>query len=391
MFVLLVGTDFLGLMPFAGFVNINTKPVILMKCVIFLFFATKTYNPRNKIDKWFLYLWIAFALNKVSSVFFRGQAISEVPFQGNFIYDFGFYYVIAYIKPSVRQIEKSIVYLGSAALVLYFIQYILLPTPILESLSEGWRSMDTVSNFDVKRFSVTGEIVVFLLGLVSLNRYLLSKRAIYLFIVLSVLIFTVLHGYRSVIFAYLVSCLLLYFKINGFYFNKTTVSLIMLVLCFIFLLIFTPIFDDILGPIREKNEYQSSLSFQEIDRVIEFNYFYENIGKPFEWLFGAGFIGKNLSNLSLFINWVDLGFIGLSFMGGILLTVCWIRLLFFGTLQTPICQVYIYAFCLFLFLGTLMTAVAFLDKSIIIQSLLFYFINRVQYEEYIRRYFAARQ
>lgn len=381
-FVLLLGTNFLGLMPFAGFVNINTKPVILIKCLIFLCFAIETYNPRNKIDRWLLYLWIAFALNKVSSVFFRGQSISEVPFQGSFIYDFGFYYIIAYIKPSVRQIEKAIVYLGAAALILYFVQYILLPTPILESLTEGWRSKESVSEFDIKRFSVTGESLIFLLGLFYLNKYLLSSRTIYLFVVLGVFAFTFLHGYRSFIGAFVIACIVLYFKINGFHFDKTTVSLLMLVLCFLFLLNFTPLFEDVLGTINEKNEHQVALKFQEIDRVIEFKYFYDNIRKPFEWLFGAGFFGKNLTDLSIFINWVDLGFIGFSFMGGILLTICWIRLLCFGFRTASIGKVYIYAFCFFILLSSITMSGAFSNKSVIIQSLLLYLIRRIQFEKY---------
>lgn len=380
-FVLLLGTNFLGLMPFAGFVNINTKPVILLKCVIFLFFAIKTYNPRNKIDRWLLYLWIAFALNKVSSVFFRGQAISEVPFQGSFIYDFGFYYIIAYIKPSVRQIERAIVCLGVAALILYFVQYVLLPTPILESLAEGWRSKESVSEFDIERFSVTGEILISLLGLFYLNKYLLSKKLIYLLVVIGAFVFTILHGYRSAILVYAIICLLLYFKINGFHFNRTTISLLTLLFCFLFLLNFTPIFDDILGTINEKNERQAALSFQEIDRVIEFKYFYDNIGKPFEWLFGAGFIGKNLTDLSSFINWVDIGFIGLSFMGGILLTICWIRLLCFGIRSYQLSSMYVNVFFLYIILSTILLPTAFNNKCIVVQCLMLYAVKRTALEE----------
>ena len=358
-----------------------------MKCGIFLFFAIKTYNPRNKIDRWLLYLWIAFALNKVSSVFFRGQSISDVPFQGSFIYDFGFYYIIAYIKPSVRQIEKTITYIGLAALALYFIQYFLLPTPILESLGSGWRSADDVAIFDIKRFAVTGEVVIVLFGLFALNKFLLTKRLLYLLVVLFAFAFTVLHGYRSFIGAFVIACMVLYFKINGFHFNKTTVSLLMLVLCFLLLLNFTPLFEDVLGTIAEKNERQSALSFQEIDRVIEFKYFYDNIGKPFEWLFGAGFFGKSLTDLSIFINWVDLGFIGFSFMGGILLTICWIRLLCFGFRTAPIGKVYIYAFCFFILLSSITFSGAFSNKSVIIQSLLLYLIRRIQFEKYFQSMF----
>ena len=188
-FILLLGTNFLGLMPFAGYVNNNTKPVILVKCIIFLYFAIRTYDPRDKFNKWLIYLWIAFFLNKFSSVIFRNQNLSNVLFQGSFIYDFGFYYIISYINPSVRQIEKVISYLGLSAIIIYFIQYAVLPTPIVESLSESWRSQDFVSEFDIQRFTITGEAIIILYGLLSFNLYLLNKKKKYIIVILVTFIF----------------------------------------------------------------------------------------------------------------------------------------------------------------------------------------------------------
>lgn len=378
-FVLLLGTNFLGLMPFAGYVNGETKPIILAKCLIFLFFAVKTYNPKNKFDKWLLFLWVAFLINKLSSVLFRNQSIFEVPFQGSFIYDFGFYYIISYIKPTIHQVEKAILYLGTTALVIYFIQYAMLPTFVVESLVSGWRSKDIVGEFDIKRFTITGEAIILLYGFLSLNRFLYNRCKVYIFAVLATLGFVILHGYRSIMFAYVFVCIILYFKVNRFRFNKATLGIILLFIGFIFLVNCTSLFDNVLATIADKNEHQSSLAFEDLDRIIEWSYFYENIGKPWEWMFGAGFIGKNLTDQSIFINWVDLGFIGLSFMGGLLLTCCWLKLLFLSICRQRIGYEYIMLFPIYLILSTITLNVAFSDKCIIIQSLFFYLCAKVNF------------
>lgn len=382
--ILLIGTNFLGLMPFAGYVNNNTKPVILVKCIIFFYFAIKTYDSRDKFNKWFIYLWIALLLNKFSSIYFRDQTISDAIFQGAFIFDFGFYYIISYINPSVRQIEKVISYLGLSAIIIYFIQYAVLPTPIVESLSESWRSQDFVSEFDIQRFTITGEAIIILYGLLSFNLYLINKRKKYIIVILATCVFIILHGYRSMMFAYAIAFLFLYLKVNGFKLNKTTFSIIFLLLIFVYILNSTSLFDNVFTAISEKSESQYSSTFQELDRIIEWNYFYENINKPFEWLLGAGFIGKNLTDQSLFINWVDLGFIGMSFMGGILLTYCWIKLLLLSIHKSKANYTYIAAFSIYVILSTITLNIAFADKCIVIQSLSFYLyvkLNMIQKNE----------
>lgn len=374
--VLLIGTNFLGLMPFASFVNSQTKPFILLRCLIFLFFAIKVHKSHRKYDKWLLFLWGAVLLNKISSIYFRNQSITEVFFQGAFIYDFGFYYIIAYINPTIKQMEKAILYLGGCALCIYFLQYFLLPLPIVESLAMGWRSRSETQAFDIMRFSVTGEAFIFLLGFFSLYRLLKTKSTRDIVIILLTFAFTILHGYRSLMLAYLIICVYLYFRINGFHLNKSILSIIIIITCSVILIGNTTIFDEIINQITQKSEAQSETSLMELDRVIEWNYFYEKINKPWEWLFGAGFIGKNLTDPSLFINWLDLGFIGVSFMGGILLVYCWIRILLFTTINNR--KIYTTSFNLFVIISTLTFSTAISNKGIIIQCLVFYLIYKMQ-------------
>lgn len=381
--VLLIGTNFLGLMPFASFVNSQTKPFILLRCLIFLFFAIKVHKSHRKYDKWLLFLWGAVLLNKISSIYFRNQSITEVFFQGAFIYDFGFYYIIAYINPTIKQMEKAILYLGGCALCIYFIQYFLLPLPIVESLAMGWRSSSETQEFDIQRFSVTGEAFIFLLGFFSLYRFLITKNKIDIVIILLTFAFTILHGYRSMMLAYLIMCVYLYFRVNGFHLNKSTISIIIIIVCSVVLIGNTSFFDEIINQITQKSEAQSETSLMELDRVIEWNYFYEKINKPWEWLLGAGFIGKNFTDPSIFINWVDLGFIGVSFMGGILLAYCWIRILFINTLNKLYFKkkVYLTSFNYFIIASTLLLPIAINNKCIVVQCLVLYLLFKYKQEE----------
>ena len=378
MVILLLSTNFLGLEPFADLVNANTKPIILLKCLILLPFTIKIGKRKNEYTKWLLFLWIALVLNKISSCYFRGQSLAEVPFQGSFIYDFALFYLIAYINPSIKQMEKAIIYLGIAALTIYFIQYLLLPKPIVESLTSGWRAISDTKEFDIQRFSITGEIVIFLYGFYALNNFFIQRKGKYIIVVLAVLAFTILHGYRSLIVAFLVALVFLYFKINGLRFNKTTFSITALVVLSIFLINYTSIFDNVLGTINEKNEIQSSNSFAELDRIVEWNYFYNSIGKPWEWIFGAGFIGKNFDDIELFFNWVDLGFIGLSFMGGILLSFCWLRMILLNMQKCEKKYFFLSAFSLFLIVASIALPTAFTNKAIVFQVLSFYLFFKLK-------------
>ena len=379
--VLLIGTNFLGLMPFASFVN--NKPFILLRCLICLLFATKVHNSHRKYDKWLLFLWGTVLLNKISSIYFRNQSITEVLFQGAFIYDFGLYYIIAYINPTIKQMEKAILCLGGSALCIYFLQYFLLPLPIVESLAMGWRSSSETQEFDIQRFSVTGEAFIFLLGFFSLHRLLKTKNKRDIVIILLTFAFTILHGYRSLMLAYLIICVYLYFRVNGFHLNKSTISIIIIIVCSVVLIGNTSFFDEIINQLTQKSKAQSETSFMELDRVIEWNYFYEKINKPWEWLFGAGFIGKNFTDSSIFINWVDLGFIGVSFMGGILLTYCWIRILLTNTLNKFHYKKTVYAtsFNYFIIASTLLLPYAINNNCIVIQCLVLYLLFKYKQEE----------
>ncbi len=140
--------------------------------------------------------------------------------------------------------------------------------------------------------------------------------------------------------------------------------------------LFSNLFNDVLQLYKDKNSRMAN--YTDIDRVKEFIYFYNSISKPWEWIFGAGFIGINFKKDLISHNWVDLGFIGMSFMGGIILTFIWIRLLLLNLRKIPTRYIYLSAFSIFIILSTITLNVAFADKCIVIQTLAFYLFHKVK-------------
>lgn len=85
-----------------------------------------------------------------------------------------------------------------------------------------------------------------------------------------------------------------------------------------------------------------------------------------------------LPSMLSWVNWVDLGFIGVSFMGGILMVICWIRLLLLNMTSIPVQYKYLAAFSLFLIGSTLTLNTAFADNAMAVQAFALYFGSHVK-------------
>lgn len=374
--ILLIGTHFLGLEPFAYYINKGnlTYFIQVLSLTPLAIYITKRY--RNIYIKWLFLLWCFLLINKISSIYFRNIPLTNSIFQGVYVYDFLFFYLFYFLNPSIKQMERCIIYLGSAGLIIYFIQYCILPIPIVESISQGWRISGEYNKIDIQRFSITGEGIIYLCGLLSLNKYLLNRKITFLVICLLALSVSILHGYRSITIGYIFSFIFLYYKINGLKLNKNFIYVLFIFIIVMSFVLFSNLFNDVLQLYKDKNSRMAN--YTDIDRVKEFIYFYNSISKPWEWIFGAGFIGINFKKDLISHNWVDLGFIGMSFMGGIILTFIWIRLLLLNLRKIPTRYIYLSAFSIFIILSTITLNVAFADKCIVIQTLAFYLFHKVK-------------
>lgn len=329
---------------------------------------------KSKYKTWYTLFIIALITEYISSNYFEKAEITECIRTSSFTHYLFVFFPLALISPSINDIEKGIVWLGRIALVVYFVQYLLLPYPIVQSLAAGWR-LTSSSEFDIVRFNVVGELIMFFYLFYSFDRYLKNSDKISLLPVSLVVLMCVLHGYRSWILA-MVFCMLVQFFIRrGVKLSFKTIGFTLFTVMIIYVLSSLQVVQDVWEAMSDKNDNQfaAGRTFADLDRFIEFEYFYESrIQNVWEWMFGSGFLFGRADEGS-FVNWVDLGFIGLSFTGGIFMTVCWLRLLLLN-FSNKIDKEYLYLkiFTLFVLLGTLTLPLAFNDKAPAIQALALY-------------------
>lgn len=377
-FIMLYATNFCGFELIAGLYPKGNMSYELPLLALMIYCGTKI-KEKSEYKKWIYLLFVTLCLNYISTIFFEGRGLVNAMRTSSFVNYLFLFFPIVVIRPTIEEVEKVIKYLGLLCLTLYFIQQAILPIPIVESLTSGWRKANDAGVFDIKRFTITGEIIMFLFQLMSLNKYFVTKNKKELLYVILVFTMCVMHGYRSIILSMLISLVYIFHKVKGVKLNAQTISFIVFFILIYYSISFTPFVQDILGTIAEKNEQQftANSSWREIDRVIEFDFFLnQQLQHPLEWVFGCGFLAKdeyqNAGVISHFINWVDLGFIGLSFMGGILMTFCWLKLLVLNMRKTSSNYAYLAAFSIFVIISTISLPIAFNDKAPAIQALAFY-------------------
>ena len=184
----------------------------------------------------------------------------------------------------------------------------------------------------------------------------------------------------------LLSLAYIYHKVLGIKLNFKIIIIILIASIVFYLISFFEPIQDMLSIMSSKNtsQFQEGGGIIELDRYIEFTYFYNiQIQNPIEWIFGCGFLSKEeyrmATSIPEYYNWVDLGFIGLSFMGGILMTICWIKLLILNMKKKTTSYIYISAFSIFILISSLTLPIAFNDASPVIQTLSFYAAYQVTY------------
>lgn len=370
-----------GLYPLYDFMRGSGQSFELPILFIFFLCAVLGHDRVTIYRKWLFLFGGSLILNYMSTNYFEGRSLLTSVSSAAFVHGLFLYFPLAVIKPTIKDMENVIVTIGIYLLTLYFLQQILLPVPIVLSLLGGWRT--EAGEFDIARYSIGGELFMYLFQLLCLNRFLTSKKKIYLIGIITVAVMSLLHGYRSTMFAMIIALMYTYIRVNGIKLNSKTISVIIIVFVFCQFIDQIPVVGEVLNQISEKQESQFSAnsSWMDLDRVIELDFFYnQQIKSIWEWIFGCGFLSKDeyadLPQMFSWINWVDLGFIGFSFMGGILMTFCWIRLLLLNMAKFPIQYKYLSAFSVLVIFGTLTLNTAFADNATVVQAFALYLGSR---------------
>lgn len=381
-FLILLAIRCYGLTTFAFLEERFWSFTLYLIPLCLLFFLKKDFYGKS-----ISLILLAMIPNMISSKIFNGQSYYDSLLGLIFILHFAFYYLLLYLKPSVQLVEKLVLILASVGFAVYYVQYLILPTSILTTTS-GWRLVN--ADVDLWRFGLIGESILFLSFFLSLQKAIQTKKNKYKILCTIAIVFVILHGYRTMIFA--LACSTIYYFVSYYGIKKMNKSVLYIgvALCFMYLLFMTGLFDEQLSFMIDKTAQEAD---DDNNRVICFLFYYkEYLQSPIEWLFGGGFPAGDsnysdwMGQIKLFgsnvygrNNWVDIGFIGMSFLGGIVITIIWLWMLFKTILKAPRESLYVKSFCVFILVGTLTLPIGINDESIIIQCIGFYIASRTNY------------
>lgn len=373
--LLLIAIDFFGLIPFDFLTLRGMQLLIYVPLTVLGLFQRKTI-----MHKCIFAIYIAVFCNAISSFVYNSQSIIASLSASTFVFHFSVFFALYSIKPSYYELEKASINLAYIGLLLYFIQYIFLGVPILSSVT-GWRAEN---EYDLVRFDISGETIIVLTFLMFLNRMVLKfKRKYLVFVILSLLMF-LLHGYRSILIGVVLAFLFMYYRIYGLKKFYKFFLMACLAGAIVYGLTQFDFLKESLSFMSEKSANESG-DIESNVRIMELLYFYnEYLQSPFEWLFGGGFpgnssYGKYMQNIqdvgSLFygrVNWVDLGFIGMSFVGGLTLVILWLRLLLLTLKKVPTQYLYIGAFTIYIMASSITLNIGCTSSAIAIECVALY-------------------
>lgn len=373
--LLLIAIDFYGLIPFDFLTSKGMQLLIYIPLTVLGLFQSKTI-----MHKCIFAIYIAVFCNAVSSLVYNSQSIIASLSASFFVFHFSVFFGLYSIKPSYYELEKVVVQLAKIGLLLYFIQYIFIDVPILTSVT-GWR---VENDYDLMRFGVSGDAIIVLTFLLFLNRIVLKfKRKYLVFVILSLLMF-LLHGYRSILIGVVLAFLFMYYRIYGLQKFYKVFLMVCLAGVVFYGLTQLDFLKESLSFMSEKSANESG-DIESNVRIMELLYFYnEYLQSPFEWVFGGGFLGnssygKYMQNIqdvgSLFygrVNWVDLGFIGMSFVGGLTLVILWFRLLLLTLKKVPTQYLYIGAFTIYIIASSITLNIGCSSSAIAIECVALY-------------------
>lgn len=298
--------------------------VFILSLPLFISFLN---NKHKKLvfKKYIIFLGIALLANVIASYINRGQApywSLRTAYMTNFL-PLLFYCYLANNKTQIESIENIIGSLYIIFCICYITQYAILPHIIFTPLN--FTESET-------RFRMYGQTIVILGYFFSLNKYILTRRNLYLlYCFLGVCIFIML-GFRSMLLSLLICTVFMFYRTTKITF-KSLLSFLLLSTIFIFTLYQFDFTKNTIEAIINRSQEQN---FQNEDyiRIQEFEYFtQEHFINISDFIFGSGFpseqsaYGKYMLRLQQYNQygeyvasvgaWFDWGLLGLSWVAGI--------------------------------------------------------------------------
>ena len=354
---------------------------IIILCAIF-----KTINVQGYFKKIMLFFMLFLLCSVISCYIYEKQTFWLSITNLDFIAFFPFLSYFYMIKKrnnqfTINDIEWNIKILYIIIFFLFMIQYIILPNKIMH-----------LATFieDEKRFTIYGQIITLVAYFYYLNRYLITNKNKYLFLLIPELLIVFIQGFRSYIVVLIVVSILFLLNVGKL---KKMIAFALIAPILILLIIQVPIVNNAISNMQNR-QVEDNFSNEDYIRVRQFQYFTtEHFKSPVEYLFGSGFsnprssYGKNMLYLrgTTYENqtgpiggWRDWGLVGLSWMIGL---PCFLCILFciLKILQAKIPKQYLYLKYFYLFiLFTSVTSVEFYRwGSVFIHGVLFYLFEQI--------------
>lgn len=359
----------------------------VLKLINWLLLFTAVFFVKKKITKFDLFfklIGLSLVLNFVSSSYFRNQDFLVSLKTALFICQIYFFYVLIMFKPSIQYVERLIIIFSVVLCGFFMLQRIVYPIMIFDTNIGVSQASDT----NVVRWTFTGQGFLSLGVLCCLNRYFESKNLKYLYFTILLLGYFLLQGSRSLLFAIVVAIIYFMYKKGLFKLSVKNLFKFVIIVFGFFALSYVPVVNNVLNYSVERTLADSEKDSDYV-RLVQLNYFTnDHFKSPIEYFFGSGFPGDSkyghamadqadaLTNLDP-INWVDLGFLGLSFIAGIPFTVVFLFLLVregFRKEYSPN-SYYIQCWYIFLIAATITYPTAFNSGNMIIVALSLYILE----------------
>lgn len=295
-----------------------------------------------------------------------------------------FYFLLIYLNPSARAIEKCLFFLSLSFSLCYIYQYIVYPKLVFVGEWEDGYGDEEI------RIRMIGMCLASLGIFMGANKMLMNKRMdismFYLCAIGFVLLF--LFGFRTLLIIVLIMLLILYYRLMRFSF-KSFIRLGIGCLL-IYMITLLPFVEQIIDHMLMRNETQNFYN-KDYVRILTFQHFISNHFSTWqEWFFGSGLVNRNLNtSYSLYIqriesyglHYMDLGLLGVSWMTGVLsiIAMTWYV---FKAYFTKLSKEYYYLgiWFLFLFLSSFTTAEFVRPGCFVIQALVLFLIDKLSFQ-----------
>lgn len=352
-------------------------------CFIVFFKVDKRHFP-NYFKNYFQLFFFSLIFSAFSCLYFHDQNLLSTLIAMRYLFYIFIYFQLRRLKISISWIEKLIIGCGLIYLLVFFAQVVLFPFKIVET----GRIVET--DRGLLRFRIEGAGFMMLTAFLCLNRFLMKKGYIYLFVYLVCFYGLYSLGFRTLLLTGILSTFFLIARLSKDKVNFIKVSLLMIGVFFVlFQLSFVQDFFNIL---LEKSQSDSELGSDYI-RMQTFDFYYNKVNDNFlTLLFGNGFPQED-SKYGAFVNigvlkgyiFADIGLIGFTiifgFISAIILILMTLKAIF---IKVPLDKSYLGVYLFYVLISSITTVEIYRIGILGILGLTFYLIELSNFNHFLQ-------